>query len=416
MVFALYKQDKRWIRMDNKIFRHALLAGITLNNRIIRSATHEGLADENGYPTEKLKELYVRLARGGVGAIITGYAGVQADGKTNLFAMTMMDNDDKIPAYKEITRAVHQHNTPIILQLAHCGRQTRSKITGCPTVAPSAIRDTLFTEDMPRELSEEGINGIIDNFVAAIIRAKKAGFDGAQLHCAHSYLIAQFLSSNTNRRNDRWGGSTENKYRIIAEILRRAKEQVGDFPILVKINAYDGRKNGMRIDEAVLIAVMLEQSGCGAIEVSCGSFEDGFYPIRNEKMPLEAIMEYNFRYKNLPKAIKAVAKPFVPVFMKQPKPLLKYNLEAAIRIKKEVAIPVIVVGGINNIDDIHDIINNRNIDFVSMSRPFIIEPNIVNKFREGKQTKSKCIMCNYCVIIAEERPLKCYAGKLPAEI
>ena len=240
-----------------------------------------------------------------------------------------------------------------------------------------------------RELSEDGINGIIDNFVAAIIRAQKAGFDGVELHCAHGYLLAQFLSSNTNRRNDRWGGSTENKYRIIAEIFRRAKKEVGDFPILVKLNAYDGRKNGMRIDEAVRIASMLEQSGCGAIEVSCGSFEDGFYPIRNEKMPLEAILRYNFKYKNLPKSIKAVAKPFIPVFMKQPKPLLTYNLEAAIRIKKEVAIPVIVVGGINNIDDINDIINNKNIDFVSMSRPFIIEPNIVNKLREGKQTNIK---------------------------
>lgn len=387
-----------------------------MNNRIIRSATHEGLADEAGYPTEKLKELYERLARGGVGAIITGYAGVQADGKTNLFAMTMMDDDDKIPAYREITRAVHELDTPIIMQIAHCGRQTRSQITGLPTVAPSAIRDTLFTEDMPIELSEDGIIGIINNFVAAIVRAKKAGFDGVQLHAAHGYLLAQFLSSNTNRRKDRWGGSTENKYRIIAEIYRRAKEEVGNFPILIKMNAYDGRKNGMRIDEAVRIARMLERSGCGAIEVSCGSFEDGFYPIRNEKMPLEAIMEYNFKYKNLPSAIKALAKPFVPVFMKQPKPLLAYNLEAAIQIKKEVTIPVIVVGGINTMDDINDIINHRNIDFVSMSRPFICEPNIIQKFKEGKQTKSTCIMCNYCVIIAEERPLRCYRGKLPRKM
>jgi 2,4-dienoyl-CoA reductase-like NADH-dependent reductase (Old Yellow Enzyme family) len=399
--------------MESKAFKPAMLAGIRLNNRIIRSATHEGLADEAGYPTEELKKLYVRLARGGAGAIITGYAGVQADGKTNLFAMTMMDSDDKIPAYREITGAVHEHGTPIIMQLAHCGRQTRSKITGLPTVAPSAIRDTLFTEDIPLELSEYGIIGIINNFVAAIVRAKKAGFDGVQLHAAHGYLLAQFLSSNTNRRKDRWGGLTENKYRIIAEIYRRAKEEVGNFPILVKMNAYDARKNGMRIDEAVRIAVMLEESGCGAVEISCGSFEDGFYPIRNEKMPLEAIMEYNFKYKNLPGAVKTLAKPFVPVFMKQPKPLLAYNLEAAVRIKKEVGIPVIVVGGINNMNDINDIINHRNIDFVSMSRPFIREPDIVQKFREGKQAKSKCIMCNYCVIIAEEKPLGCYMGKLP---
>jgi 2,4-dienoyl-CoA reductase-like NADH-dependent reductase (Old Yellow Enzyme family) len=99
--------------------------------------------------------------------------------------------------------------------------------------------------------------------------------------------------------------------------------------------------------------------------------------------------------------------------MKQPKPLLKYNLDASIQIKKAVNIPVIVVGGINNIDDIIYIIRKSNIDFVSMSRPFIIEPEIVSKFKKGTQTKSKCNMCNYCVIMIEEQPLKCYYGKLP---
>ena len=111
---------------------------------------------------------------------------------------------------------------------------------------------TGFTsEDKPKELSEEGINEIIDNFVAAIVRAKQAGFDGVQVHLAHGYLLAEFLSSHSNRRKDRWGGSTENKYRIVGEIFKRAKEKVGDYPILVKMNAYDGRRNGMRIEEAV---------------------------------------------------------------------------------------------------------------------------------------------------------------------
>ncbi len=399
--------------MTNAVFEKASLAGIQLKNRIIRSATHEGMADEKGLPTEKLKKLYIRLAKGEVGAIITGYAGIQADGKSSLFAMSMIDSDDSIQAYREITSAVHEYGTPIIMQIAHCGRQTRSKSTGLQTVAPSAMRDAFYSEDMPRELSEVEINQIIDNFVSAIVRVKQAGFDGVQLHLAHGYLLSEFLSSHSNRRKDRWGGSTENKYRIVGEIFKRAEERVGGYPILVKMNAHDGRGNGMKIEEAVRIAQLLEKSGCAAIEVSCGVFEDGLYSMRGEKLPADAAMAYTFKYKHLPGPVKAIAKPVLRAFMKQPKPLLKYNLDAAIQIKAAVNIPVIVVGGINNIDDINAIIRNHHLDFVSMSRPFIIEPGIVSKFIQGTDTKSKCIMCNYCAIIGEERPLKCYYGKLP---
>lgn len=398
--------------MTQAVFEHTSLAGIKLKNRIIRSATHEGMADVKGFPTDKLKNLYIRLAKGDVGAIITGYAAVQADGKSSLFNMTMIDNDDSISAYREITNAVHEYDTPIIMQIAHCGRQTRSKSTGLPTIAPSALRDAFYSEDIPKELSENEIDEIIDNFVSAIIRTKQAGFNGVQLHLAHGYLLSEFLSFHSNRRKDRWGGSTENKYRIIGEIFKRAKEQVGDYPILVKLNAHDGRKNGIKIEEAIRIAQMLEKSGCAAIEVSCGVIEDGLYTQRGEKLPADAAMEYTFKYKNLPGLVKAIAKPILKTLMKQPKPLLKFNLDAAIQIKMAVNIPVIVVGGINNMDDINHIIENSNIDFVSMCRPFIIEPDIVSKFKKGTQLKSKCIMCNYCAIIAEEHPLKCYYGKL----
>jgi len=159
--------------MTNTIFEPTSLAGIKLKNRIIRSATHEGMADEKGFPTEKLKKLYIRLAKGDVGAIITGYAGIQADGKSSLLAMTMIDNDDSIPKFREITNAVHEYDTPIIMQIAHCGRQTRSKTTGLQTVAPSAIRDVFYNEEIPKELSADEINRIIDNFVSAIIRVKQ---------------------------------------------------------------------------------------------------------------------------------------------------------------------------------------------------------------------------------------------------
>lgn len=399
--------------MTNLTFETVSIKNLQFKNRIIRSATHEGMANELGFPTPDLKKLYLKLAKGGVGGIITGYAGIQLDGISPLYRMTMIHTDETISKWKEITDAVHEYNTPVILQIAHCGRQTRSKITGLPTVAPSAIKDKFYSEDPPKELTDFDILMIIKSFVNAVSRAKEAGFDGVQLHAAHGYLLSQFLSSHSNRRKDKWGGSVENKFRIIKDILENAREEVGDYPILIKINAYDNQKSGVRIKEAVQFAKLLEQSGCDGIEVSCGVVEDGLYTMRGETLPTDAAMSYTFKYKNLPGLAKTVAKPLLKKIMTQPKPLLKFNLDAAIKIKQAVNIPVMVVGGINNIHDINDIIENHAIDFVSMSRPFVNQIDIVDRFRQKKQDTSKCIMCNYCVIIGEERPLKCYYGRIP---
>ncbi len=399
--------------MNHTVYEQSRIQTINLRNRIIRSATHEGMADDRGLPTDQLKKLYVRLARGGVGAIITGYAGVQQDGKSPMHRMTMIDGDDCISPWKDVVNSVHENGTSIILQIAHCGRQTRSKITGLSTVAPSSIRDGFYNEDLPAELTELEIENIINNFVSAIVRAQKSGFDGVQLHLAHGYLLCEFLSSYFNHRKDKWGGSVENKYRIVGEIFKRAKTVVGDFPILVKMNAYDGRKNGMTVEEAAIIAEKLERSGCAAIEISCGVIEDGLFSIRGQKLPAEAAMFYNFKYKKLPSLVKTCMAPLLKILIPQPKPLRRYNLEAALAIQARVSTPVIAVGGIDNIADINSIITEKAIPFVSMSRPFIIEPNIVKKFQNGIQTESKCIKCNFCALIGEERPLKCYYGKLP---
>ena len=216
-----------------KVFEKSIIGKIKLNNKIIRSATHEGMADKEGFPTDKLKNLYIKLAKGGVGAIITGYTGVLANGKASLVGMTMIDDNKYIPKFQEVTEAVHEHNTPIILQLAHCGRQTRSVSTGYPIVAPSAIRDKLYNDTIPLELTDSGINEIIDAFVSSIVRAKKSNFDGVQLHLAHGYLLAQFLSSYTNRRKDKWSDeripkldNTKVEYEFIREEIVKTEENV----------------------------------------------------------------------------------------------------------------------------------------------------------------------------------------------
>jgi len=395
------------------IFEPSTLAGITLQNRLLRSATHESMADREGAPTAALEELYTALAKGGAGAVITGYAGVQQDGKSSLRDMLMIHHDGLIPSYRQLTDSVHRHGVPIIMQLAHCGRQTRSAVTGMPTVAPSPLKDFIFNEEKPLELREKEIEAIIRNFAAAAGRAKKAGFDAVQLHLGHGYLLSQFLSGYTNRRRDSWGGSTEKRFRIIGEILKRIRDEQGDFPVLAKINAFDSRPGGMRIEEAVVIARLLESCGCDAIEVSSGTVEEGLSIMRGARQPVEALLASNFRFKNMPEMLKKVSAPLIRLAMPHPKPLRNYNLDAAKTIKQAVSIPVITVGGIHSMEDIARALESGSTDFVSMSRPFIIEPDIVRKFREGKRQESRCIMCNYCALMIETGPVRCWYGKLP---
>jgi 2,4-dienoyl-CoA reductase-like NADH-dependent reductase (Old Yellow Enzyme family) len=394
-------------------FQPTRLAGITLKNRILRSATHEGLADESGAPLPALTQKYLQLAKGGVGAIITGYAGVRPEGRCAYHRMLMIDRDELIPAYRTLTDAVHAAGTPLFLQLAHAGRQTRSQVTGLQPVAPSAIRDHMFNEEVPRALKETEIEEIISAFVAGAVRAQAAGFDGVQLHGAHGYLLSEFLSPYMNQRTDRWGGSAENRFRIVGEIIARVKARLPGFPIFIKINGTDGRKNGMRIPEAVEIARRLEQAGCQAIEVSCGVNEDNFFSTRSERNPVEAVFRYSFKIHNAPAFVRPLIKFFLTRALAPHKlPTRLYNVPAARAIKAAVSIPVIVVGGIKTLPELRSVFETQAADFASLCRPLILEPNLIEKFSSGKQTEAKCLSCNYCMLGIEAESLHCYFGKL----
>jgi 2,4-dienoyl-CoA reductase-like NADH-dependent reductase (Old Yellow Enzyme family) len=396
----------------NKVFQPAKIASIKLNNRIIRSATHEGMGEDAGDPMEGLASFYERLARGGVGAIITGFSSVDKAGK----AMTnqrLFDDDRHIAAYKNITASVNKSGAPIIAQVAHAGGQTNRKVTGSDVVAPSAALYRLMMSNA-RELTEQEIRGIINDFAAAIVRAKKAGFNGVQLHAAHGYLLSEFLSPFTNRRTDRWGGSTENRFRIVAEILDAARKKVGAYPILAKISAFDFDKGGMTVDESVRVAELCQKQGLDALEVSCGGVTDGMNSMRVTSIPIDAILTLVPWMAAMPASKKIMLRLLKRFIIKTHKPLLNHNVDAAARIKGSVDIPVIVVGGIRKLSDIEAIIGEGRADFVSMARPFIIEPDLVKKFKSGAQNESKCINCGYCLYGAVGGKLRCFKGKLPS--
>ena len=253
----------------NKVFEPIKLAGITFPNRIIRSATYEGMSDENGKPTEQLLKKYIALAKGGVGGIITGFIGVNEQGRSGSH-MALLNSNENIEAYKELTQKLHDIGTPIIAQLNHCGGQTKKEDTGMQVIAPSKISDY-----KAREMTRAEILEVIEAFVQGIKDAKEAGFDGVQLHLAHGYLLSEFVSPRMNRRTDEWGGNTENRFRIVKTIFEKARKEVGNYPIIVKINGYETLKNGMSIDESIKIAKLLEKVGCNGIEVSNGTIKAG---------------------------------------------------------------------------------------------------------------------------------------------
>ncbi len=394
------------------LFSETKISGIKVKNRIIRSATHDGLADKNGAPSDKLIKKYEHLAQNEIGCIITGYAAVSKNGVSPYPGMLKIYNDDVIDKYKELTDAVHRHGTPVVLQIAHCGRQTSSKTIGMPKVAPSDVLHT-FYPDKAKELTENEIYCIIDDFISAAVRAEKAGFDGVQLHGGHGYLLHDFLSPYGNRRKDNWGGSLENRCRIVELIIRGIKEKT-NLPVWIKLSAEDNRKNGMNLQSSVEICRRLEAAGCDAIEVSCGTVQDGMNTMRSKLMPMDAVFRYREPCASFPKLLNKIALPaanLINPLLRQPKPLENFNVDNASEIKKNVSIPIIVVGGIHKVSDMEKILTEGKADFISMCRPFICEPDLAAKLKNG-QAEAKCIMCNFCGLVIEKEPTKCLYGKV----
>jgi len=375
---------------SKKAFEAAVIGPVRLKNRIIRSAVSMNGIDDAGRPSEALLGHYADIARGGAGAIITGML------DTGMMIDDFRYKDEHFSSYKKVPDVIHSYDVPAIQQISHRGRQKNLDESG---------------DFFVNEVNERSIEEMIDLFVRAIVMSKRLGFDAVQLHGAHGYVLSDFLSPARNGRDDRWGGSTENRFRVIAEIFRRARKMAGNYPILIKINAYDNRRNGMRVEEAVRIARLLESSGCAGIEVSCGVMDDGFSTVRVTEVPVDALVEFS-KYRRLPSPIKAVMPAIVPFIARRFEPLENYNVAAAREIAGAVSIPVIAVGGIRNRGDINAILESGAADFVSMGRPFIIEPDIVNRLRKGPGSKSACINCGYCIMAANSTEVRCFYGTL----
>lgn len=346
----------------NSLFEQTTLNGMTLQNRMARSATWEGMCAPDGRPLPKLISFYRDLARGRVGLIITGYSFVSTEGK-QLPGKMGIHTDDFADTMQEMTRVVHGEGGRICIQLVHAGGQTDSGNAGRQPLAPSAVEADQYPE-VPAEVTGEDIKRIIAAFGEGARRAREWGFDAVQLHGAHGYLINQFLSPLTNRRQDEYGGSIENRCRFLLETYDAVRSAVGpDFPVMIKMNGSDNLAGGLSIEEALFACKKLDEAGIDCIEVSGGT------PASGDRSPART-------------KINSPAKE-------------AYNADLARKIRSVVNCPIMIVGGFRSIEVVENTILEAA-DYISMSRPFIREPDLVKRWQEGDTAPARCISCNSC--------------------
>jgi len=354
------------------LFTPANIGTIRIKNRFVRSATNDRATTEEGRVTDELVDYYGTLARGEIGLIITGHSYIHPLGKGSARQLGVYD-DSLIAGLRRLTDSVHETDGKIAMQITHAGRQTQAAIIGETPVAPSAIPYGL-QKVMPRELSGAEIEAIIEDFGKAAGRAREAGFDAVQLHGAHGYLINQFLSPFSNKRTDKWGrgGSSSGRFTFLEAVYKSVRERVGpDFPVTIKLAMRDFVEGGLQVDDCIDIASLLARLGIDAIETS-GGFSGAMENIRRDVLPGKG--EAYFR-------------------------------KEASRLKKKVDVPVILVGGLRSKEVMEAILNAGDADFVSMSRPFIREPDLVIKFKGGEEATS-CVSCSKCSV-SREVELKC---------
>ena len=344
------------------LFEKSKINGMEIRNRFVRSATWEGMASEEGACTPQLLSLIADLARGGVGLIISSHAYVRKDGQAAPWQLGIY-TDELIAGLKELTSVVHDNGGRIILQIAHAGFFTKEKLIGKAPLALSQVPE--FSKSPRHIMSEKEIGDLVKAFGQAAKRAIAAGFDGIQIHAAHGYLLSQSLSPAFNKREDSYGGSIENRGRFLRETLAEIRSLVGtDFPVLVKLNSEDCIEGGLTLKESLRVGEMLQEGGIDAIELSGGTIVSGILsPSRSgiSKVEREA-----------------------------------YFRDAARQFKKKIQVPLILVGGNRSFELAEDLVEQGYADYISMSRPFIREPGLINRWASGDLRRATCLSDNKC--------------------
>lgn len=333
------------------IFDKITIAGLEIKNRIAAASVGRNLADLDGHIPESLYDIYKEISEGGAGLIISEMTMVSVHDYP-VPGFTRLQDDAVIPEYKKLTDMVHQAGTLVVAQLAY----------GAYFNAEAQVS--------PDDLTQEELQSIEQDFISAAVRAKKAGFDGVELHCAHGFLLNKIMSPAFNHRTDEYGGSIEKRCKLTLDIIKGIHEQCGDYPIMAKVNSSDERPDGILPEESLADCKLLEAAGTDAIEVS------GMNASMTKIKPGEA-------------------EGYFASFGKE--------------LKKNVSVPVILTGGHRSKEHMEQLLNDGTCDMFSIARPFIREPGLIARWQRGDLKPSDCVSCNMCYKVKGH---KCIRGTL----
>lgn len=326
--------------MVRRIFEPVRLGSIAAKNRLVRSATWEGIATPEGGIAPLGYQIYQELANGGIGTVITGFTSV-SDTDHYIDGMMRLSRDELVPQYRKLVDLLHEHDVPTIAQLALGAYY--------PAASSGAIE--------PDNMTPTQIGEVISQFVEAARRAAEAGFDGVQIHVAHFFFLSRFVSPAVNHRTDEWGGNTENRARIVCRIIEGVHKVAPGLHVCAKVNSDDFVSGGIDEDEALELCRIYERAGLESVEVSGnGTSVSGVRPGMGEAY------------------------------------FLKFGARAA----HELSIPVILVGGMRSGATIEKVLANTDIEFVSLSRPLLREPDWPERLRANAAATSACVSCNRC--------------------
>jgi 2,4-dienoyl-CoA reductase-like NADH-dependent reductase (Old Yellow Enzyme family) len=378
------------VAVENLAFmRPGRIGSLAIKNRLIRAATSETMATDDGAATDELVNLYSGLARGGAGLIITGHIYVEPRGQYEPRQLGF-DRDNCIAPLKRVTNAVHRHGGVIFAELSHAGSQ--SLIPEIEPLAPSIVPNAIFARP-PAAMTDADIRKVIGDFGAAAARAKSAGFDGIHLHSGNGYLLAQFNSPHTNRRNDRWGGDAQKRAQFIPNVYGAVREATGpNFPITARLGLADTVSNGLKLEEGLSIARQLAARGLAGLEVTYGvmtSYRENIRPYAGTTR-WRAIADGMLHRTFSAPVAEAYYRPFA---------------RAA---KSAIDIPVVLVGGVRSTEVMDQIVRSGDADFLAMARPFVREPDLVNKIATGRRGPVDCVSCNICFLHEGIDPLQCW--------
>ena len=341
----------------------ALPCGLTLKNRIVKSAMSEALADESNNPTDRLVELYQRWSEGGAALLVTGNIPVDRWHLEHAGNFVLDDTSDQ-NRVTQLAQASKSGGVLILAQLSHAGRQTPLIINPSP-LSISDVPLELTGYGAPKAATEEDLLFVIEQFATSASIARDCGFNGVQIHAAHGYLLSSSLSPRINTRTDRWGGSLENRARLLVAVIRAVRKRTGrDFVVAVKLNSSDFQKGGFSHSDSIQVAKIIEQESVDFIEISGGNFESPK------------------AYQHSPSSKSSKARE-------------AYFLSYAAEIKAALRIPIMVTGGFRSVAIMNSAIESFATDLIGIGRPFVIDPAFPSKLIGGDMISAPTIERNF---------------------